>query len=82
MLARAYERKRGSNDGLFLTCHASAVIDDQTNGRRCIFGLENLDLLFTAVFVDMEIGCCESRYRPVSRVQHGYVEYCKVDIDG
>jgi len=30
----------------------------------------------------MEIGCSESCYRPVSRVQHTYVEYRKVDIDG
>ena len=80
-LACANERESCSDHIRPLICHASAIVDDQADRCRRIFGLENLDLLFPAIFVDVEIARCEAGYRPMGRVEDGYVKCRQIDVD-
>ena len=80
-LACANERESCSDHIRPLICHASAIVDDQADRCRRIFGLENLDLLFPAILIDVEIARREAGYRSMSRVKGGYVKYRQIDID-
>ena len=80
-LACANERESCSDHIRPLICHASAIVDDQADRGRRIFGLKNPDLLFPAIFVDVKIARREAGHRLMSRVKDGYVKCRQIDID-
>ena len=61
--------------------HAAAVIEDDSDGDRNVFGREVHDLLLDVVFKDSEIISVEARDQPVIRVGYRDVDKGQFHVD-
>src|SRR2546429_9903943 len=61
--------------------HAAAVIEDDSDGDRNVFGREVHDLLLDVVFKDSEIISVEARDQPAIRDGYRDVDKGQFDVD-
>ena len=73
-IAGAGKRQGSCNNFRPLRPHASAVVDDQSDGYRDIFVTERVDLLRDSVFENQKVLLIESRNKRSFGIQHGCVQ--------
>src|SRR5262249_59425370 len=62
--------------------HAAAVVDNEANGSRNLFGTDELNRLFLSVFEKPDVSFGQSLYRASLRVQDRHIENHQIDVDG
>src|SRR5262249_48584943 len=71
----------GAYDILTFVHHPVAVINNEADGCRRVFGLEDLDLLFAPIFINAEVFFSETRHGPAVLVEDGDIKHYEIDIN-
>src|SRR2546427_4515841 len=79
-IRRAQELNGGLAGFIELACHASAHIEDQTDGNGNIFAGEGGNLLLDAVFVDLEVFLIEPGDRVAKGIGDAHIDERHIDI--
>ena len=79
-IAGVYECEGRFDDIRAFVAHTAAIIDDESDTGRNIFGTEKFDVLRTISFLDVKIGLLQSRHMPASAVCNCYIEHHKIDV--